>query len=136
MFREKVDVVGDNHQVSCPVGSIHAPCGIGDNELPYTGFVQYSYRESDFLHGIPFVEMETPLHGDDVFTVEPSDEQVAFVSFNGGHGEMRYLGVGDDVPHLDGSPQFSQTCSQDNAEGISLPVQKRAEVLCAISDFF
>ena len=97
MFGEEVDVVGDDHQVSDTERGVYSSGGIGDEQLLDADFMEHPYREGDFLHGIAFVIVEAPLHGDDVFVAEFAEQQVAFVALYRGYGEIRNGGIRDDV---------------------------------------
>ena len=95
MFREQIDMVGDDHQVANLEGWIHATCCIGDKECLDAQLVHDANGEGDSLHAVAFVVVETSLHGQDVNTSQLAEDELAGVAFYGRDREVRYLAIGD-----------------------------------------
>ena len=73
---------------------IHAASSIRDEESLNAQLIHNTDRESDFLHGVAFVEMESPLHGHDIDATKFSEDQFARVTFDSGNGEVRNVLIG------------------------------------------
>lgn len=93
MLREQVDVVVDNHQVANLETWIHAAGGIAHEKRGYAKFIHHAYGKCHFLHRVSLVEMETPVHSEDVLAAELAKDELAGVSFNGRDREIGYVFV-------------------------------------------
>lgn len=91
MLGEEVDMVGNNHQVSNLKTVIHTSGSVRYEECLDAKLVHYSDGECYLLHGVAFIEMETPLHGHDILIPKLTEDEFAGMAFNGGYGEVRYL---------------------------------------------
>ncbi len=58
-------MVGDDHQIADAERSIDTAGSVGDEQHADTQLLHDAHGKSDLLHGIPLVEMEPALHGDD-----------------------------------------------------------------------
>jgi hypothetical protein len=81
MLREEVDMVGDDHQVANLECRIHATCSIRYEEGLDAQFVHDTDREGDLLHVVALIVVETALHGEDIYTSELTEDELAAVSF-------------------------------------------------------
>ena len=93
MLGEEVDVVGDDHQVAHAEILIHAAGGIADEEGLDAQFVHHADGEGHFLHRVALVEMEAPLHGEDIDATQFAEDEFAFVTFDRRDGKVGYLRV-------------------------------------------
>ena len=83
MFREEIDVVSDNHQVTDFKVGVGTSCSIRYEEGLDAQLTHHAYRESHFLHGVAFIEMKASLHGHDVLVAQFPENQFPAVSFDG-----------------------------------------------------
>ena len=89
VFREEVDVVGDNHQVADLELRVHAARSVAYEEGLYAQFVHHADRERNVLHRVALVVVEASLHRHDVLAAELAEDELARVALNGRYGEVR-----------------------------------------------
>ena len=94
MFWEEVDVIGNYHQIANLEAGVHATCSIGNEERLDAEFVHDTNREGDFLHGVTFIKVETPLHRHDIYTAQLSEDKFAGMAFYRGNWEVWNVLVG------------------------------------------
>ena len=94
VFREHVDMVGDDHQVANLEGGVHATSGIGHEERLDAQFVHHTDGECHLLHGVALVEVETTLHGEDVNATQFSEDELARMTFYGRYGKVGDVRIG------------------------------------------
>ena len=88
-------MVGNNHQVANFEGGIHATGSIRDEERLDAQFVHDAYGESNFLHVVSLVVVETALHRHDVNATQFTEDEGTGMSLYGRNGEVRNLTVGN-----------------------------------------
>ena len=94
MLWEEVDMVGDDHQVANLEAGVHAASRIADEEGLDAQLVHHAYGEGDLLHGVALVVVEAALHGHDIHSAELSEDELAAVALDRGHGEVGYVTIG------------------------------------------
>ena len=94
MFWEEVDVIGNYHQIANLEAGVHTTCSIGNEERLDAEFVHDTNREGDFLHGVTFIKVETPLHGHDIYSTEFAKDESAGMAFDRGNGEVWNILIG------------------------------------------
>ena len=95
MLWEEVDMVGDNHQVANLEGRVHAACSVRYEECLNAQLVHDTNSESDLLHVIALIVVETSLHGQNVYATQFTEDECSGVSLYGGNGEVGNLTVGN-----------------------------------------
>ena len=93
MFREEVDMVGDNHQVTDAECRVHATCSITDEKRLDAQLIHHPDGERHFFHRITLIEVEAPLHGKDVYATEFAEDEFTAMALNGGYGEVGNIGI-------------------------------------------
>ena len=114
MFREEVDVVSDNHQVTNLEVRVHAPSCIAYEEGLDAQLVHHTDREGHLLHGVPLVVVETSLHGQDVLATQFAHYEATAVSLYGADGHVGDVVVTDACLDLYLFCQPPQTGAQDD----------------------
>ena len=106
-----------DHQVADLVVEIDAAGGIGDEQVFDSDDFHDADRQGDEFHAVPFIIVDAPLHGDDGFPADFSDDEVPLVADGRRDRESGDVpvGNGDGVDDLVGQP--SQSASQDDADG-------------------
>ena len=82
MLREEIDMISDDHQVADIELGVHTSSGIRHEEGLDAQFVHHAYREGDLLHRVAFVEVEAPLHGQNINATQFAENQFTTMSLN------------------------------------------------------
>ena len=88
-------MVGDNHQVAYLEVGIDASGSVGNEKSPYTEQVHYAYAHCHHFHRVPFIVVETALHGKNAFAAEIAAYELAFVTDSRAYREARNVRVTD-----------------------------------------
>ena len=105
----EVDMVGDNHHVAYAETGVCATGCIADKECLDAQQAHDTDGEGHLCHGIAFVIVEAPVHGDDFLSSQLAEDELALVALHGRYREVGYLAVGDGRVNLDFIGQMAQT---------------------------
>ena len=88
MFWEKINMIGNDHQVANLELRIHASCSIGNEKRLDAQFVHHTNRECNLLHGVSLIEVEASLHGHDIHSSQLSKNQFSTMTFDSGYRKV------------------------------------------------
>ena len=125
-----VDMVANEHEITWPIGRIHAARGIGDNQRMPTELSHHAHRERQHLQRIPFIEMETPLHYHHRHVFKRPDDQATSMPYDGRTSKMRDLSIRNNRRLGNFSGEISQ--ARTKYQGYRR-FQRRARLDCASS---
>jgi len=95
VFREEVDMIGDDHQVADLELRVHAACRIRDIECRDAQLVHHAHGEGDILHGVALIVVEASLHGKDIHPSQFAEDEFAAMSLDRRDGEVGDLSIGN-----------------------------------------
>ena len=107
-------MVGDDHQIADAERSIDTAGSVGDEQHADTQLLHDAHGKSDLLHGIPLVEMEPALHGDDAPPLEQAENHPPLVPLDRGDGETGNLLVIERKPSVDLLGEIPESGTQNN----------------------
>ena len=82
-------MISNNHKVAYLEIRIHTAGSIRYKQGLNTQLVHHTHGERHILHRVALIEMETALHGHYIHTTQFTKYQLARVSLNGRHWEIR-----------------------------------------------
>ena len=82
MFRLEIDVVSDQHQIANLKVWICTSAGVADKERADAEFCHNALRESDLLHVVSLIVVETSFKRHHLFATEVAEEKAAAVPFH------------------------------------------------------
>ena len=71
----EIDVIVDDHEVALGPLRVHSAAGIADDQHLAAHGLHDAHGKRDLLEGVAFIEMETTLHRDNVFSGERSEDE-------------------------------------------------------------
>jgi hypothetical protein len=91
-----INMIVNQHQVARPEFRIQSARRIGHDQTTNSQTAQNPYRKRDFLHRIPFVEMDAALKSNTGYSLDGTKDKVALMTCNSGIGKMRNFSEGKD----------------------------------------
>src|ERR1035437_5395953 len=96
----QVYMILDDHEVTDFERWVYPAAGIGyDQEMDPEKF-HHTYGKCDLLHGITFIIMKTPLHGNNVFSAHFPEDKLPVVAVDCGNREIWNRGIGNGVKNF------------------------------------
>ena len=111
-----VDVVGDQHEVTDFEVGVHAARGVADEERVDAQLVHGADGERHLGHGVALVVVEAAVERHDGLAAEASEEQASLMAFDGGHGEMGHVGIGERVDDVDLRGKVAEARAEDDGD--------------------
>src|SRR5690554_5064298 len=93
MFGKHVDVVFDKHDVAYVEAGIHTAGSVGYKEVFHSQCLENTDWKCYLFHVVPFVIVESSLHGQHPFAAQIADDEFPTVPLYGRDGEIGDLCV-------------------------------------------
>ena len=113
---EEVDMVGDDHNIADDEILVHTAGSIADEESFDTKFTHHTHRESDLLHVVTFIIVETPLHSHDILAAKVTEDEFTGVTLNGRNGEIGDVMIIESALDIDMVNEFTEACAKDDSD--------------------
>ena len=135
MLGEEVDMILDDHQVADTEAGVGATSGIADKERLDAQGLHDADGESDLLHAVTLVEVESALHSQNLLAAQLTEDELAGVTLDGRDRHVGNLAIRNGFCLLNLCCQLAQTCTQDDG-GLRATCGVTQNIISRLCDLF